>query len=162
MTCVWVQSDSLLQSERGSLQLSLPWGNKSCLYLKKTNEEIAFISCSASYETVECSKIKCIYVGIAVRKFICVCCFDSFLNAEAIVALNCGLTACVQFSAPPNTKAFKPHKLGTRGFSRMVLRMSLFSNTVMITLHQRRKCREVQEKASSVVLSWWIFCLHKS
>lgn len=37
-------------------------------------------------------------------------------------------------------KAFKPHKLGTRGSDRTVLRMSLFSNTVMITIHLMRKC----------------------
>lgn len=41
---------------------------------------------------------------------------------------------------PPNTKAFNPHKLGTRGFNRTALRMSLFSNTVMITIHPMRKC----------------------
>lgn len=45
-----------------------------------------------------------------------------------------------QLSAPPNTEAFNPHKLGTRGLDRTVLRMSLFSNTVMITIHPMRKC----------------------
>lgn len=41
-----------------------------------------------------------ICVGLTVRKSTCIHCFDSFVNAEVIVALQCGLTACVQFSAP--------------------------------------------------------------
>lgn len=39
-----------------------------------------------------------------------------------------------------NTKAFNPHKLGTRGSNKTALGMSLFSNTVMITIHPMRKC----------------------
>lgn len=63
-----------------------------------------------------------------------------FLNAEVIVASQCVPAAWVQFSAPPSTKAFNPHKLGTQGFDGTVLRMNLFSNTVMITIHPMRKC----------------------
>lgn len=43
-------------------------------------------------------------VGLTVSKSICIHCFDSFVSAEVIVALQCGLTACVHFPAPPNTK----------------------------------------------------------
>lgn len=63
----------------------------------------------------------------------------SFVTAGATVAFECRLTACVQVSALLNTKAFNSHKLGTGVFSRTALRMSLFSNTVMITIHPVRK-----------------------
>lgn len=90
----------------------------------------------------EKKKTMYICVGLTVRKSICVPCFDCFVKAEVIVAVHRGLTAFVRFSAPPdtNTKAFKPHKVGTRGSYRTLLRMSLFSNTVMITIHPMRKC----------------------
>lgn len=84
-------------------------------------------------------KGKYICGGSTVRKSICLQCFDSFVNAEDVVASQRRLTACVLFSALWNTKAFNPHKLGTQDFNRTLLRMSLFSNTVMITTHPVRK-----------------------
>lgn len=65
--------------------------------------------------------------------------FNSFVTTGVIVALQCKLTACVQVPALPNAKAFSPHKLGTWAFSKAILHMNLFSNTVMITIHPVRK-----------------------
>lgn len=89
-----------------------------------------------------------------------------------ILGVQCRLRACVQFFTPPNTKEFNPHKLGTQDFNRTVLRMSLFSNTVMITIHPVRKyssfsgCETISRSlfffllflfCKNDVLNWWIF-----
>lgn len=47
-----------------------------------------------------------IHVGLSVNKKAFY--LDSSVNAEVIVALQCGLTACVQFSAPSKYKGIQP------------------------------------------------------
>lgn len=135
--CVCSDRADCRLADCGSLQLSLRRGNKSCLYQKKTNNPAVLDFCSEScvkkaktplnfflfVSWVFPPRSDCFhFFRVCLMKLwnpkhckeLYLCLLVGLVHAEVIVALNCGLTACTQVSAPLNTELFNSQTWHTR------------------------------------------------
>lgn len=120
-------SCALLLCFHSSYCLSWNWGTQQCFtWVFECNQRMKNIYLCLS----KCNEVQLYSLFWQICFCRSQCCITLWATS---VCLLCICPLRVQ-------KSFDPHKLGTQDYSRTLLHMSLFSNTVMITIQPMRKC----------------------